>query len=126
MIKEIDKKQCSIDLLHNKVKHLNKIDDTGLLEKKKIEEHEEVLEAIESTISAINHLNSELADKLITYRDVDEFDFRNIRARIMSSYGIFSLVSMLACEEEILKHCHKKVDRTIKRIESGYYKEKGN
>lgn len=126
MIDEINKKQCSIDLLHNKIKHINKIDDTELLEKKKIEEHEEVLEAIELTIKAIDHLNSELADKLITYRDLEEFDFRHIRARIMSNYGIFSLVQKLASENEMLKHCHKKVDRTIKRIEEGYYKEKGN
>ena len=48
-----------------------------------------------------NILNIELADKLLTYRDLDEFDFRNIRARIMSSYGIFSLDPAPGCTNDI-------------------------
>ena len=32
---------------------------------------------------------------------------------------------IILCEEEILKHCHLNVDRTISKIEEGYYKQKG-
>ena len=123
MLKEVDKKNCSISLFHSKIKHINEIDKTGLLEKKKIEEHDEVLEAVHNVIEAIEHLNEELADKLITCRDRNIFDFRKIRNELLVEYGIFSISEKLICEDTLLKKCHEKADRTISRLESGYYEK---
>ena len=121
MVDKIDKKQCSIDLLHSKLKHINAIDNTGLLEVKKKEEPKELTEAIEKLIEAIENVHSELADCIIVNRDSIHFDYRFEVNRQLTKHGIFKIVRLLRCEEEILKHCHEKVDRTIKRIEGGYY-----
>ena len=109
MVDKIDKKQCSIDLLHSKLKHVNAIDDTGTLELKKKEEPKELTEAIENLMKAIENVHSELADCIIVNRDSSHFDFIFEVNRQLTKHGIFKCVRLLRCEEEILKHCHLKV-----------------
>ena len=127
MLKNIENKEKKINCLHNKIKELNKLDEPSffndVFQSKKIEEHSETMFEVENVKMAIEKLTNELADSIITNRDSINFDFRIECAKALSKYGIFELVRLLSSEDEILKACHKKVDRTIMRIESGYYEK---
>ena len=125
--KKIEDKEKKISCFHNKIKHLNEIDkpcfDNKVFQQKKIDEPLEVSEAVELLKKAIFNFHSECADEIITNRDNPNFDYRIACARTLSKYGIFELVRLIRCDEEILKHCHVKVDRTIERIKEGYYEK---
>lgn len=127
MLKSIENKEKKIKCFHEKVKELNKLDNPSFFNKvfqqKKIDEPEEVAEAVEVLKKAIFNLHSEIADEIITNRDSLSFDYRLACARLLSKHGIFDLVRLLRCDEEILNHCHLKVDRTINRIKEGYYEK---
>ena len=83
MMNEIQEKQEKIDLFHEKLKELNKIDEPSffneIFQNKKLEEHEEVIEAIDLTKKAIQHLRSELIDKVI---------LTGINARMMLEWNL--------------------------------------
>ena len=126
IIKKIEEKQNRINCFHNKIKNINKIDNpfkSKVLKNKKIEEHEEVLAAIENINKSIEELHSEIADIIVSNRDNENYDFRVECAKALTKYGVFEIIRKLSSEEEILKHCHYKVDRTMNRLESGYYGE---
>ena len=125
MMNEIQEKQEKIDLFHEKLKELNKIDEPSffneIFQNKKLEEHEEVLEAIDLTKQAIQHLRSELIDKVITNRDKCSFDVRVEFTRVMSQYGIFDLVKELTSENLFLDDGIKKIEITKEKILGGFY-----
>ena len=125
MMNEIQKKQEKIDLFHEKLMELNKIDEPSffneIFQNKKLEEHEEVLEAIDLTKQTIQHGRSELIDKVITNRDKCSFDVRVEFTMIMSQYGIFDLVKELTYENLFLDDGIKKIEITKEKILGGFY-----
>ena len=126
IVKKIEEKQNRIDCFHKKIKEVNKIDNpykSEVLKNKKLEEHEEVLKAIENINKSIEELHSEIADIIVSNRDNENFDFRVEFAKAFSKYGIFELIKKLSSEDEVLKHSHYKVDRTTNRLLVGYYGE---
>ena len=126
IVKKIEEKQNRIDCFHKKIKEVNKIDNpykSEVLKNKKLEEHEEVLKAVENINKSIEELHSEIADIIVSNRDNENFDFRVEFAKAFSKYGIFELIKKLSSEDEVLKHSHYKVDRTINRLLVGYYGE---
>ena len=127
MMNEIKEKQEKIDLFHEKLRELNKIDEPSffneVFQNKKLEEHEEVLEAIDLTKHAIQHLRSELIDKVITNRDKLSFDVRIEFAKVVSEYGIFDLVKELTSENLFLDDGIKKIEITKEKILGGFYEK---
>lgn len=127
MLRSIEEKQNRVKCLHEKINKLNKLDNPSffneVFQAKKIEEYSETAIEVENVKMAIEKLTNELADSIITNRDSVSFDFRVECAKVLSKFGIFELVRLLSSEDEILRACHRKVDRTITRIESGYYEK---
>ncbi len=127
MLKSIEQRKNRIKCFEDKIKKLNEINEPSffndVFQEKKEEEHKEVLEAVEVLTKAINELHKEIADNIITKRDNCTFDFRIECTKAISKYGLFELIKLLSSEDEILKACHEKIDRTIMRIESGYYEK---
>ena len=125
MMNEIKEKQEKIDLFHEKLRELNKIDEPSFFNEvfmnKKTEEHEEVLEAVELVKQAIQHLRLELIDKVITNRDKLSFDVRIEFAKVMCEYGIFNLVKELISENLFLDDGIKKIEITKEKILGGFY-----
>ena len=127
MINEIQEKQIKIDLFHEKLKELNLINEPSFFnetfQNKKLEEHEEVLEAVELVKQAIQHLRLELIDKVITNRDSLCFDVRREMAKVYSEYDVFDLVRELTSESLFLDDGIKKIEITKEKILGGFYEK---
>ena len=127
MIKSIEEKAIKIKLFHDGIEELNDIDAPGIFnavfQKKKHEEHLEVIEDIEKLKEIIKHLHYEIADVIITNRDKLTFDFRVEYAKALTKYGIFEIMHSLICENKIIDSCIEKTEITKAKLLSGFYEQ---
>jgi hypothetical protein len=127
MIEQIEKRQKKVDEFHRGLKELNLIDEPSFFNdvfmNKKLEEHEEVMEAVELTKKAIQHLRLELIDKVITNRDKCTFDVRMEFVKVLTEYDIFTMVKEALCEDIFLEEGIKKIEITKGKILGGFYEK---